>query len=290
VRSPFARAAIRGIDPSAALDVPGARAVLTAADLNIDMKEQWHTSMGPDGPETPRPPLAEGEARFAGDPVALVVAESRYTAEDAADLVDVDYDPLTPVVDYRQAEEAGELVHEAHGSNLIGELAGAPASLLDDAFAGAAHVVSETIFQQRYAAVPKVAARLRWVAAARENRRAAGSARHEHADVAMAFDDDGVIQAVRIDHIQDCGAYPTPWPVMTAAAVGAIFPGPYRVPKSSFTTKTIYTNTAGRAPYRGPWQFETLAREVLLDIAARRIGIDPADLRRRNMLSRDELP
>jgi carbon-monoxide dehydrogenase large subunit len=363
VRSPFPRAAIRGIDPSPALAVPGVRAVFTAADLNVDMKEQWHTSMGPDSPETPRPPLAEGQARFAGDPVALVVADTRYIAEDAADLVDVDYDPLTPVVDYRQAEDTADLVHEAHGSNLIGELAGMPASMLDDTFAAAAHVVSETISQQRYApvpmegrglvvdyspdsgeltiyaatqvphevrlfcsrllgmpeerirvvagdtgggfgqkvmvqrdemclmlAAPRVAAPLKWVEDRRENLLAAGSARHEHADVAMAFDADGIIQAFRIDHVQDCGAYPTPWPVMTAAAVGAIFPGPYRVPKASFATKTIYTNTAGRAPYRGPWQFETLAREVLLDITARRIGVDPADLRRRNMLSSDELP
>src|SRR5207248_10460788 len=68
--------------------------------------------------------------------------------------VNVDYDPRPPVVDYRQAEEASELVHEAHGSNLIGELAGMPASLLDDTFAAAAHVVSEMISQQRYAPVP----------------------------------------------------------------------------------------------------------------------------------------
>jgi carbon-monoxide dehydrogenase large subunit len=106
----------------------------------------------------------------------------------------------------------------------------------------------------------------------------------------MAFDADGVIQAARIDLTQDCGAYPTPWPVMTAAAVGVFFPGPYKVPQAAFATKTIYTNTTGRAAYRGPWQFESVAREVLLDIAARRIGLDPADLRRRNLLSQADLP
>src|SRR5581483_11549440 len=57
-----------------------------------------------------------------------------------------------------------------------------------------------------------------------------------------------------------------------------------------FTAKTLYTNTVGRAAYRGPWQFESLAREVMLDISARRIGIDPVELRRRNLLRRDELP
>ena len=64
------------------------------------MREQWYTSMGNGRPDTPRPPLAEGEVRLVGDPVALVVAVDRYVAEDAADLVEVDYDPLPPVVDY----------------------------------------------------------------------------------------------------------------------------------------------------------------------------------------------
>ncbi|GIU86522.1 MAG: hypothetical protein KatS3mg009_1037 [Acidimicrobiia bacterium] len=90
--------------------------------------------------------------------------------------------------------------------------------------------------------------------------------------------------------MQDCGAYPSPWPVTTAAAVGVLFPGPYRVPRAGFSVKTVYTNTVGRAAYRGPWQFESLAREVLIDIAARRLGIDPAELRRRNLLRREDLP
>ncbi len=69
-------------------------AVFTAADLNGDVREAWYTGTGNQVPDTPRPPLAEGEARFAGDPVALVVADSRYLAEDAAELVEVDYEPL----------------------------------------------------------------------------------------------------------------------------------------------------------------------------------------------------
>jgi carbon-monoxide dehydrogenase large subunit len=119
---------------------------------------------------------------------------------------------------------------------------------------------------------------------------AAGKGRHEHGVATMAFDAAGAIQCAYIDLVQDCGAYPTPWPLMTAAAVGVFFPGPYRVPKASFTVKTIYTNTVGRTAYRGPWQFESLSREVLLDIAARRMNMDPAELRRRNLLHRDELP
>ena len=260
-------------------------------------------------------------------------------------------------------EDADALVHQAHGSNLVGELAGLPASALDDVFAAAAHVVSETLYQQAYAPVPmegrglvvdhsastgeltihsatqsphevrlfcsrllgipehrirvvmrdtgggfgqkimvqrdemcvmlaarKVAGPLKWVEDRRENLLAAGQSRHEHADVRMAFDADGVIQAAGIDFVSDCGAYPTPWPVGTAAAVGVLFPGPYRVPRASFRARAVYTNTVGRAAYRGPWQFESLAREVLLDVAARQMGMDPVELRRRNLLRRDELP
>ncbi len=85
VRSPFARATINGIDPSEALALPGVHAVFTAEDLNPEVKEAWHAVAGKDIPDTPRPPLAEGEVKFVGDPVALVVADSRYLAEDAVD-------------------------------------------------------------------------------------------------------------------------------------------------------------------------------------------------------------
>jgi carbon-monoxide dehydrogenase large subunit len=363
VRSPVARAALGRIDTSAARAMPGVRFVFTAADLNPGVREQWHTTIGSQMPETPRPPLAEGEVRFVGDPVALVVAESRYLAEDAAERVDVDYEPLPAVVDYTVAEHAEALVHQSHGSNLIAHMATLPASALDDVFASAAHVVSETIYQQAYAPVPmegrglvvdyshatgeltiyastqsphevrlfcarllgmpeerirvvmrdtgggfgqkvmvqrdemclmlagpKVGAPVKWVEDRRENLLTAGQSRREHGACKMAFDAHGALQAAYIDFVQDCGAYPTPWPLLAAAAVGTFFPGPYRVPRGGFTVKTLYTNTVGRAPYRGPWQFESLAREVLLDIAARQMGIDPVELRRRNLLRRDELP
>ena len=364
VRSPFARAEIVSIDTSAAAVAPGVRFVFTAADLNGDVKEQWHRDTGPNAPETPRPPLAEGEVRFVGDPVAVVIADSRYLAEDAAELVDVEYEPLPSIVDYREAERRSDLVQRSHGSNLIGELGGLPASALEDVYSSAAHVVRATISQQAYSAVPmegrgivvdytrgtgeytiyaatqvphevrafcarllgiaehrvrvvmrdtggafgqkvlvqreemvlmlvgpRVGGPVKWIEDRSENLLAAGQSRHEHADVAMAFDAEGRIEAAQIDVVADCGAYPTPWPMSSAAPlVGVLFPGPYRVPRASFTVKCVYTNTVGRTAYRGPWQFESLSREVLLDIAARQIGIDPVELRRRNLLRRDELP
>ena len=303
----------------------------------------------PGSPETPRPPLAEGEVRFVGDPVVLVVAESRALAEDAAELVEVDYEPLPAVVDYTTAEHADALVHEATAPTSSARSTACPPSALDDVFAAAAHVVSETIHQQAYAPVPMEGRglvvdyaratgeltiyaatqsphevrlfcsrllgmpehRIRVVIARHRRRLRAeghGPARRDVPDargaegrrtaevgrgppreparrrasratstptVKMAFDADGAIQAAHIDFVSDCGAYPTPWPVVPAAAVGMLFPGPYRVPRAGFATKTVYTNTVGRTAYRGPWQFETLAREVLLDIAARRDGHRP---------------
>jgi carbon-monoxide dehydrogenase large subunit len=361
VRSPHPRARIVGIDVSAATNLPGVHAVLTASDLNPGVHEQWHTILGPDSPETPRPPLAENVVRFVGDPVALVVAESRYLAEDACDVVLIDYEPLPPVVDYRTAVFHFDLVHEAHGSNLIAEVTGGSVPEVDEVFAGGAHVVGETIYQQSQAACPmetrgmvvhhargeitiwaatqaphevrafcarllglpehrirvimkdtgggfgqkiqvqreemcimlaaaKVPAPLKWIEDRRENLMAAGQSRHEHAAVRVALDHGAAIQAMHIDYTEDDGAYPTPWPVLAANTLGALFPGPYRVPVARFKAQTVYTNTAGRSGYRGPWVFESLAREVLLDRAARQIGIDPAELRRRNLLRAQDLP
>ncbi len=183
-------------------------------------------------------------------------------------------------------------MHEAHGSNLITELGGLPASALEDVYASAAHVTRATIAQQAYVPVPmegrglvvdyspstgdltihsatqsphevrlfcarllgipehrirvvmrdtgggfgqkilvqhdemclmlagrKLGAPVKWVEDRRENLIAAGKSRQEHADVSVALDADGVIQAVGVDFMSDCGAYPTPWPMMSAAAV-----------------------------------------------------------------------
>jgi carbon-monoxide dehydrogenase large subunit len=363
VRSPFARALITAIDPADAAALPGVRAVYTAADLNHGAREQWHTTGGPDGPETPRPPLADTEVRFVGDVVALVVAANRYIAEDAAELVSVDYEPLPAAVDYAADCAADAVVHAGFPGNVTGTLSGPPAPDLDALFASAPHVIEEVFTQQPCAAVPmetrgmvahwvpgpgeltiwaasqsphearmfasrllgipesrirvivrdtgggfgqkiyiqreemcvllaarKLAVPVKWIEDRRENLLSAGQARHDHAAAKMAFDADGTILGARIDHVSDVGAYPTPWPVASAGAVGMLFPGPYRVPAATFTTTVKYSNTAGRTAYRGPWQFESVAREVLLDIAARSMGIDPVDLRRRNLLSVKDLP
>ena len=361
-RSPLARGRIVSIDTAEARALPGVRAVFVAADLNPGVHEQWHSQLGPASPETPRPPLAEDEVRFVGDPVALVLADNRYIAEDACDLVVVDYEPLPPIVDYVAAVDSDLLVHEAHGSNVVHD-DGEPASAMESVFANAAHVIEESVYQQAYAAVPietrgivveydagvgemtmwvatqaphehrafcarllgidenrvraiardtgggfgqkilvqreemclwlaatKVPVAVKWIEDRRENLMAAGWSRHEHGTVRMAFDDQGIFQAVHIDFLSNAGSYPTPWPAMPATMVGLVFPGPYRVAAAGYRLRSVYTNTAGRSGYRGPWQYETLAREVVLEIAARRMGIDPVELRRLNLLRLDEMP
>ena len=91
--------------------------------------------------------------------------------------------------------------------------------------------------------------------------------------------------------MQDVGAYPTPWPVGTAAAVGMLFPGPYRVPAAGLPDDVgvLQHRRAHRVPRAVAVRVRSPARS-LLDIAARRMGIDPIELRRRNLLRRDELP
>ena len=358
VRSPFARARIGSIDTSAAA-LAGVHAVFTAADLNPGIHEQWYTAWK-GVPESRKPALAEDEVRFVGDPVAMVIAVDRYVAEDAAELVDVEYEPLPAVVDYATAHEREDLVWPEWEHNVLGQMAGRPAEDLRPVFEAAHLVVEETIHQQSYAAVPmetrgcvvewsgseltvwaatqtphdfrmyaarllgipehsvrviardtggafgqkinphredmcmylaapKVGAPIKFIEDRRENLMASQS-RHEHGHVRMAFDADGTILAASIDSVQDVGAYPIPWPVGSGVAVGMLFPGGYRISDATFDCRFMLSNTPGRTAYRGPWQFETVSREITLDIAARRLRIDPVELRRRNLLRSDELP
>ncbi|MFD6897290.1 xanthine dehydrogenase family protein molybdopterin-binding subunit [Rhodococcus sp. NPDC060086] len=361
VRSPFARARIVDIDVSEALALDGVHAVYVAADLAPGIHEQTYALDGPYMPSLNWPPLAEDEVRFVGDPVALVVADDRYIAEDAVELVAVDYDPLTPVVDYTTADRSDDLVHAAHPANIAAAMGGPLPDELAKTFDAAAHVVTRTIHQQAYIAVPmetrglvaewsagemtvwastqsphevrgftarllgldehsvrvimrdtgggfgqkvvpqrediavllaarKLPAAVKWIEDRQEHMMSAGMARQECGDARFAFDADGKLLGASIDHVQNVGAYPIPSPVTSGAVVGMLFPGPYRVPAAAFSMKLTYTNTVGRVAYRGPWQFESLAREMLLDVAARQMDIDPVELRRRNMLSASDLP
>ena len=361
LRSEVAKGAIASIDTSAAVALPGVVAVYTWADFNGRFGEAWHAMLGEE--MVVPPPLAIGDVRYVGDPVVLVVAESRYIAEDACDLISVEYQPERAAVDYAAAAHGDEPpVHAAWGLASNAMVAAPFMALspdLDAAFTGAAHVVECTIEQNRYVPVPmetrgivawwhdgrdeldvtcstqsvhetrnffarylgipeghvRVTARdvgggfgqkmfvfreecavvlasrilgrpVKWVEDRRENLISGPHARNEQGLVRIALDGEGVIQAMTVDHVGDVGAYPACPAVMDPT----LLPGPYRVPRLGFSMSMVWTNTMGKGAYRGPWMFETTAREMAIDVAAAEIGMDAAELRRRNLLSMADLP
>lgn len=361
VRSEFARATITRLDTSAAKVAPGVVAVYTWQDFDGRIGEAWHAMLG-EAMVVP-PPLAIGDVRYVGDTIALVVAESRYQAEDAAELVEVEYEPLPAVVDYTTAADDTEhVVHAQWGlqSNAMVATPFMPISGdLDEAFGSAAHVVECTIEQNRYVPVPMetrgivaswtpgrdemhivcatqsvhetrnffsrylgipegsitvtahdvgggfgqkmfvfreecavvlaahmIGRPVKWIEDRRENLLSAPHSRNETGTVRMAIDGDGRIQAITVEHKGDIGAYP----VCPAVMDCGLLPGPYKIPRLGYSMAMVWTNTMGKGAYRGPWMFETTAREMAIDHAAREIGMDPVEFRRRNLLSHDDLP
>jgi carbon-monoxide dehydrogenase large subunit len=357
VRSPVAHARLRGVDVSAARASAGVVAVFTDAELREVADDiqpsQMARLIAPDYPA-----LARGTVRMVGEPVAMVVAESRYHAEDAAELVSVDYEPLPAVVDMYSALEPGApLVFEDAGTNLLHHSVttyGDP----DAAFATAAHVVSAVFRQHRHANVPMEghggaalydpatgeleyhashqnphalrvwlsrllhhpAHRLRvrcgdiggavgqnghlgredvavgaaalalgrsvkWVEDRAENLVAGGQAREEDLHVRAAVAADGVVGALDVHMVLDQGSYP----MCGFASVGytnlvrALVPAAYRLEHLRFEASVVATNKATYVPYRGPWEAETWLRERILDLAARAVGLDPVEMRARNL-------
>ena len=275
---------------------------------------------------------------FVGDPVVLVVAESRALAEDACELVNVEYEPRPAVIDlWLAVDDDNELVHEELESNVARSTTSPDDPALGEAFETAAHVVTDTIRQQRYIAVPMetrgavaswdpgrgnmsiwissqgahgardhfanilglpvakvhvivpdvggafgqkinvgreetalaLAARLlgrpvKWSEDRYENLVAAPHSRAEEAEVSIALDADGTFLAMQVEHIDDLGAYSAGG---GGASILRFLPGPYKVGKVGGSSTSVITNTSRRGAYRGPWMFETIARELMIDIA-----------------------
>ncbi len=158
VRSPVAHARITGLDTSAAREAPGVVAVLTAADLN-DLPPPPPDSglTGTEGAPLPlgghwsEPLFAVDRVRFAGEPVAMVITDDRYSGEDAAELVSVDYEPLPAVVGFDGALAGESLLFPDAGSNVVCGT-GTPADA--SAFERCEVVVEREIVNQRLAPVP----------------------------------------------------------------------------------------------------------------------------------------
>ncbi len=148
VRSPHAHAMITGVDTRAALALPGVLAVFTEADVAADGLGTMRVSLPrkrPDGSPlfySPHPGLARGEVRYVGDPVAMVVAETANVARDAAELVEIGYEPLPSVTDTARVLAPGApAVWEACPDNLSHIYEAGNRTAVDAAIAGAAHVV-----------------------------------------------------------------------------------------------------------------------------------------------------
>jgi carbon-monoxide dehydrogenase large subunit len=363
LRSTVAHGRIRAIDGAAALARSGVRAVITAADIGavptIPLRQEQLAAFTP----FEQPVIATGKVRYVGEPVAVVVAASAALAEDAAEAVAIDVEPLPAVADRAGAETGSALLFEAIGTNVAGVLTAVKGDA-DVAFRTAAYVRREEFKVQRHTAVPleprgllaewddaagkltlygaakvafpnrrilarhmglaeaairmvendvgggfgvrgefypedflipfaarHVGAPVKWTEDRREHFIAANHARDVACELEIACARDGTILALRGHAKADVGAY-----LRTNGATGArntaqIICGPYRVPDVRMQASVIVTNKTPVGTYRGPGRFEAdFFRERLFDMAARDLGIDRIEFRRRNLIAEAEMP
>ncbi len=355
LRSRHAHARIGRIDARRGLALPGVRAVLTAADV-------------PDNDGTARylqPAIARGVVRYAGEPIALVIAEDRYVAVDALALIDVAYEPL-PVcatVEAALAPGAPRLFANTDSNNVavirmrvgdadraIGEaplvirerftyprqtacaletrgLVAVPPAVTG----GELHLLGSTkcihinrsilapIFELPMGGlrltevdvgggfgvrgelypedilIPLAALQLgrpvRFIEDRSESLLATNHARELTNAVEIGFDRDGRIVAIRSIIHADIGAYVRTAGLVPAEFGAALLPGPYRVPHYSCDLWSVVTNKTPVGTLRSPGRPEcNFVRERLLDAAAVRLGIDAAEIRKRNLIRADEMP
>ncbi|HVF32486.1 MAG TPA: xanthine dehydrogenase family protein molybdopterin-binding subunit [Acidimicrobiales bacterium] len=357
VRSTMASARILGIDADEARSAPGVLAVFTDDDVRSDLGE-FPSDMGVLNQDMVRPWLARGTVRYVGEPVAIVVSETRAQGLDAAELVFVDYEPLPVVVDPEVSRTNETLLHEAAGTNLAFEIPGRKPADLD----ACEVVVRQRIVNQRVAPCPlevraaaalwtdegrlthwastqgphsvrdalakvygldkaqvrvispdvgggfgakgstypeellmgwlarRVARPVKWVETRTESMLNLGHGRGQVQEVAIGGRRDGTIEAYKVHVLQDAGAYPR---------MGAVLPfmtrtmltGVYAIPDAEFAATSVVTNTTPTVAYRGAGRPEAAAAvERAVDLFAAEIGMDPAEVRRRNFIGADEFP
>lgn len=353
VRSSAAAGRLVGVDVTAAREVPGVVEVVTAADLPPGLRIPVRLKVqGIDLSAHLQPILAGDEVRYVGQPVAVVVAEDPYVAEDGAELVEVDIEPTEVLLDATTAQESDVAADFSMGYGDV-----------DAAFGNAAHVVALDFHVGRHTAVPMepralvvepgagdqldifgatkvpvfnqqvlaellgmdaydirmhpvdagggfgvrgefypedflvpwLALRLRrpvaWTEDRAEHLVAVNHSREQHHRIEVALDDQGTILGLRDDVWHDNGGYIRTHGIIVPELTLAMLPGPYRVPAYSGRARVVLTNKTPCGTYRAPGRFEgTTVREQLLDLAADRLGMDRVELRRRNLLSADELP
>ncbi|MBV9795765.1 MAG: xanthine dehydrogenase family protein molybdopterin-binding subunit [Actinobacteria bacterium] len=360
VRSPIAHARINSIDLDAAREAPGVIAAYTADDF-ADTPEIKPMAAFISQDMT-QPLLAKDVARYAGEPVAVIVTEQAYQGEDAAELVDVDYDPLPVVVDMGDAAgDDAERLFPAAGTNVAATF-GDPAKFDPALFDGCDAVVTQTIENQRVAPAPmesraaaaawgddgrltawipnqgaqgtkaSLAAMLgldparvriitpavgggfgakfgadpehglvclvaqqlgrpaRWSETRNENLAGMTHGRAQRQTITIGGRRDGTVLGYRLEVIQDCGAYPKIGTILPSLTI-LMTPGPYGFPKAESAAVAVVTNTVPIGAYRGAGRPEaTAAVERAMDLFAAEIGMDPAEVRRKNLLPKFNEP
>ena len=367
VRSVHAHARIRSIDVVDALELDGVVEVLTGADLAGKLPDMPIRPMGDRSVDEFNPPehpvLAQDKVCYVGQPVAVVVAKNPYLARDGAELVAVDYEPLTPVVNpVDAANEDVPVIHPHLGTN-VAMRSVQEGGDIEKAFAQAAHIVRQkyqiprlapssmetrgvigsydassdllTVWDstqapnqiKRYLAqmlcrpeesirvvapdvggsfgikdclfsedvlMPFLALRLqkpvKWIEDRQENL-ITYHGRGMSLDAEVAVDKNGVILGIRASILADIGAYfyfTTPFPLFNAARR---ITGPYDVPAVRVDLLGVITNKTPVAAYRGTGSPEAaFCIERTLDLIAKDLGLDPAEIRRSNYISKDAFP
>ncbi len=371
VRSPHAHAKILKIDASAAKKAPGVVAVYTWADMekegagNFAFPTMFPAADGSKPEMTPRRSLAHEVVRYVGEAVVAIVADTREQAQDAVELVDIEYEQLPSVTEIEDALKPGApQVWQGAPGNIAGYNKFGDNDKAEAAFKNAAHVVSLDIVHQRLIVnamepravmaewendrlivhigsqnpsvtrdtlcdvilkMPKDKVRVvvrdigggfgmkvgiqpdeavavwaakvlkrpvRWRAERGEEFAATTAGRDQFHKASMAFDKDGKILALRMQAFANIGAYPSRGGVVIPLFVGPkVTTGTYDVPLIDLKITCVITNTATIGAYRGAGRPECILNlERLMDTAARQIGMDPAELRRRNFVKPSQMP
>src|SRR5215471_1504788 len=373
VRSPVAHAHIRSVDLSAAAAAPGVALALSGAELvhelpplpdtQLSLPSKWTSHVEHEFHNPQQPGLAHDKVRHVGEAIAVIVAESRYAAEDAAALVSLDLDPLSAVVSAEAAlAPNAPLVHEHLQTNMFGAFSIAKGDV-DAAMAAVPHRLQRRFYHHRYAAMPiecrgvaalyeprtdamtiwsatqvvhwvrrEVAAILgmpearvrcvaldvgggfgvkghvypedllipflarrlgrpvRWIEDRHEHLLSAAHSRDQLHEVEAGFDNDGRILGLRDNFIVDCGAWNPIGggvPYNTAAHLA----GPYKIENLAISARTAATNKVPNTAYRGAGRPEAVfAMERIIDLVAGELGLEPAEVRRRNMIRAEEMP
>ena len=362
VRSPHAHARIRRIDAAAARKVTGVVAVLTGKDAEAAGVLPCFITV-PSMNSSKHMPIATDKARYVGDAIAAVVADTRQAAKRAADTVTVDYEPLPVVVDATNALEAGApILHEELGTNLVFTYP-VKGGDIDKAFRDAEATVKLRIVNQRLipnaieprsvvakfeageltvwsttqiphfvqlivalnlglsqnkvrviapevgggfgsklqvyaeellvAHLAKTLGRpVKWTEDRREGYLATIHGRDLVQDVELGAKRDGTVLGVRIRTVANMGAYLQAFaPAIPTILHAFIIPGAYRIPAFDCEVRGAYTNTTPVDAYRGAGRPEaTLAIERAMDRLADEIGMDPAEVRRKNFVPPDAFP